>query len=65
MKLLELFAGSRSVGNVADNLGFKVFSCDWSPFEKIDYVGDIENLKKEDVPFIPDVIWASPDCTTY
>lgn len=65
MKLLELFAGSRSVGNEADKLGFEVFSCDWQPFEKIKFVGDIENLTKDDVPFIPDVIWASPDCTTY
>jgi len=22
-------------------------------------------LKKEDVPFVPDVVWASPDCTSY
>ena len=65
MKLLELFAGSRSVGNVADNLGFEVFSCDWQPFKKINFVGDIENLTNNDIPFIPDVIWASPDCTTY
>lgn len=64
-KLLELFAGSRSVGSEADKLGFKVFSCDWESYDKIDWVGDIENLDSEDVPFIPDVIWASPDCTTY
>lgn len=65
LNLLELFAGSRSVGGVADQLGFNVFSCDWQPFDKINFVGDIEDLTKEDVPFIPDVIWASPDCTTY
>jgi site-specific DNA-cytosine methylase len=22
-------------------------------------------MKASDVPFIPDVVWASPDCTTY
>lgn len=65
LNLLELFAGSRSVGNIAEELGFNVFSCDWQPFDKINFVGDIEKLTKEDVPFIPDVIWASPDCTTY
>lgn len=64
-RLLELFAGSRSVGSVADELGFEVFSCDWQPFEKINFVGDIEELTSKDVPFTPDVIWASPDCTTY
>lgn len=64
-KVLELFAGSRSIGNMAESLGMKVFSVDWTPYEKIDLSIDIEELKKEDVPFIPDVVWASPDCTTY
>lgn len=65
MNLLELHAGSRSVGKVAENLGFKVFSIDWTDYENINLVIDIEQLKPEHVPFIPDVIWTSPDCTTY
>ena len=65
IKVLELFAGSRSIGNTAEELGMKVFSVDWTPYEKIDLSIDIEELKKEDVPFIPNVVWASPDCTTY
>lgn len=63
--LLELFAGSRCIGNAADKLGINVFSIDWTPYENIDLTIDIEELKKEQVPFIPDAIWASPDCTTY
>ena len=63
--LLELFAGSRSVGKVAEQFGIKVFSADWQQFDNINYVGDIGNMKISDVPFIPDIIWASPDCTTY
>ena len=63
--LLELFAGSRSVGNSGEELGMNVFSIDWTPYEKINLSMDIGELKKEDVPFIPDVVWASPDCTTY
>lgn len=63
--LLELFAGSRSVGKVGDELGMSVFSVDWQNFENIDLVIDIEKLTMQDVPFIPDVVWASPDCTTY
>jgi hypothetical protein len=63
--LLELFAGSRSVGSVGDELGMNVFSVDWKPFDKIDLAIDVEAMKLSDVPFIPDVIWASPDCTTY
>jgi len=65
INLLELFAGSRSVGKIGENLGYNVFSVDWKKYEGIDLDIDIEDLKKEDVPFIPDVIWASPDCTTY
>ena len=65
MKVLELFAGSRSIGNVADELGYEVFSVDINNFEGIDLVKDIEFLTQDDIPFIPDVIWASPPCTTY
>ncbi len=65
IKGVEFFAGSRSIGKAAESLGMKVFSVDWQPFENIDYVGDVENMKIEDVPFIPDWGWFSPDCTTY
>lgn len=65
IKVLELFAGSRSVGKVADELGYEVFSIDINDFEGIDLVKDVEFLTKEDIPFVPDVIWASPPCTTY
>lgn len=65
IKLAEFFAGSRSVGNAADRKGMEVFSIDWQPFEKINWVGDIADMKISDVPFIPDIVWASPDCTTY
>jgi len=65
MKVLELFAGSRSVGKVAEEMGFEVFSVDVKDFEGIDLVKDIEFLTLEDISFQPDVIWASPPCTTY
>jgi hypothetical protein len=65
MNILELFAGSRSLGNEADKLGHNVFSVDWTKYNKIDLAIDIEYLTKEQIPFIPDAVWASPDCTTY
>jgi len=65
MNLLELFAGSRSVGSEAENKGFNVFSVDWEPYQDINLSIDIEELKIENIPFVPDVVWASPDCTTY
>jgi site-specific DNA-cytosine methylase len=65
INLLELFAGSRSIGKVGDSLGFNVFSIDWREYEGINLAIDIGYLIKEDVPFVPDAVWASPDCTTY
>lgn len=65
MKVLELFAGSRSIGKAAEYLGMEVFSVDWQKFEGINLSIDIGDMKISDVPFIPDFIWASPDCTTY
>lgn len=65
VKILELFAGSRSIGNVADEWDCEVFSVDIHKFKKIDYVTDILDFDYSKVPFIPDVIWASPPCTTF
>ena len=65
MKVLELFAGSRSIGKVCDELEFRCFSSDWTPFDGIDYAVDIRAFDLNKVPFIPDVIWASPPCTTF
>lgn len=65
MKVLELFAGSRSIGKVADDLGYKVCSVDVKDFKGIDIVKDIEFLTINHLLFIPDIIWASPPCTTY
>ena len=64
-KLLELFAGSRSVGKEAEKLGYEVFSSDINEFDGIDYAVDINNFDVSRVPFIPSVIWASPPCTYF
>jgi site-specific DNA-cytosine methylase len=60
-----LFAGSRSIGKAAELLGYKVFSSDINDFENIDYLTDILNFDVNKVPFVPDVIWASPPCTYF
>ena len=65
MRVLELFAGSRSIGKVCDSKGIEVFSSDWKEFDGIDYAVDINNFDTNEVPWIPDVIWASPPCTTF
>lgn len=69
LKVLELFAGTRSIGKAFEARGHKVFSVDWSEtFEDIDLYADILTLTPElmrEKFGTPDVIWASPDCTTY
>lgn len=69
MKVLELFAGTRSIGKAFEAKGHEVFSVEWNKdFEKIDLYADIGTLTSDDIISRfghPDVIWASPDCTTY
>ncbi len=65
MKVLELFAGSRSIGKVADRLAFEVYSSDIEQFGDIDYVTDILEFDVAKIPFVPDIIWASCPCTAF
>lgn len=65
MKILELFAGSCSFSNVAKELGHETFTTDIKQFGNIDYVCDIMDFKTNKALFIPDIIWASPPCTTF
>lgn len=69
MKVLELFAGTRSIGKAFEAKGHEVFSVEWDKdFGNIDLYADIGSLTAEDIIAEfghPDVIWASPDCTTY
>lgn len=65
IKVLELFAGSRSIGKEAEKLGYEVFSSDIEQFGGIDYVVDILKFDPIMVPFVPDIIWASPPCTGF
>ena len=65
MNVLELFAGSRSIGKASEDLGHNVFSSDLNSFDGIDYAVDILDFNINKVPFKPDLIWASPPCTTY
>jgi len=62
MKLLELFAGSRSFCKVAEQHGWETFSTDIEAFDGIDYVVDILEFDLNKVPWVPDVIWASSEC---
>lgn len=65
MKILELFAGSRSFSKIAEARGHEVFTTDYKAFEGIDLVADFLDVKASDIPFKPDIIWASPPCTGF
>lgn len=69
MKVLELFAGTRSIGKAFEARGHEVFSVEWDKrFENISLYADIMSITAADIirEFgYPDVIWASPDCTTF
>lgn len=69
MKVLELFAGTRSIGKAFESRGHEVFSIDWDRrFDHINLHTDISELSAERILKEfgqPDVIWASPDCTSY
>lgn len=69
MKVLELFAGTRSIGKAFERRGHEVLSVDWDErFEGIDINSDVLEIDYKDILERigkPDVIWASPDCTTY
>lgn len=69
LNVLELFAGTRSIGKAFEERGHRVYSVDWDrSFKNIDLYTDISKLTTNDILSNfghPDVIWASPDCTTY
>lgn len=68
MKILELFSGTASFSNVAKERGHDVFTIDFDKQFNPDLCIDI---LKFDISMLPeefkhpDVIWASPPCTTF
>lgn len=66
--VLELFAGTRSIGKAFEAKGHKVYSVDWDKsFTDIDLYADIGKLTIDDINKLVkgqhiDVVWLSPDC---
>lgn len=69
MKVLELFAGTKSIGKAFEAAGHEVYSVEWDKsFENINLYADILNVTADDILREfghPDIIWASPDCATF
>lgn len=69
MKMLELFCGTRSMSKAFEKRGHETFSVDWdNSFKDVSLYADIGALTSSEIISKfgkPDVIWASPDCTTF
>ncbi len=69
MKVLDLFAGTRSISKAFEEKGHESYSVELDKqHENIDWYENVLNITARDILDRfgrPDVIWASPPCTTY
>ncbi len=69
MKILELFAGQRCVSRAFEARGHTSFTVEWDQkHSDISLYQDISTLTVDQIITefgVPDVVWASPDCTSY
>ena len=69
MKVLELFAGTRSVSKAFERKGHETFTIEFDRVHPdIDWYVDINKVEASDIVErfgIPDVVWASPPCQSY
>lgn len=70
MVVLELFAGTRSISKAFEKRGHTCYTVEWNrDFKNISLYADIGKLTAKRIiklcGGVPDVVWASPDCTTY
>ena len=65
MKMLDLFAGLEGWSEPWRAAGHEVFSVDYDPAFDVDLHADIFDLKVSDLPWVPDVVLASPPCETF
>ena len=69
MKVLELFCGTKSISKAFAARGHEVYTVDWEKGFNPTLCADIGTLNVQQIidlcGGVPDVIWASPDCTTY
>lgn len=69
MKVIDLFCGTKSIANAFVERGHEVYTIDWDKQFDPTLCADIGKLTAAEIinlcGGVPNVIWASPDCTTY
>lgn len=66
MKVLDLFAGLKGWSGPFEARGHECFSVElMEKFPGISLYADILTLKQSDIPWTPDIVLASPPCTTF
>lgn len=69
LKVLDLFAGTRSIAKAFEARGHETFTIEWDEqHENIDWYVDMFEVTAEDIRERfgqPDVVWASPPCNRF
>jgi hypothetical protein len=65
VKMLDMFCGTKSMSNVFKEAGHDVFTIDFDSQHSPDLCIDIMDLELDMLPWKPDYIHASPDCSCF
>jgi len=65
MNVLELFSGTESFSKEARKRGFDCFTVDNEAKFNPSLVKSVMALTPDDLPFKPDIVWASPPCNCF
>lgn len=69
LKVLETFAGTRSISKKFEERGHETFTIEWDKSHpNISWYEDMMKVTAEDIVSkfgIPDVVWMSPDCSKF
>lgn len=65
MRVLDLFSGLGGWSETFVQRGHEVFTVDWEASFKPDLAIDIRELSLNDLPWLPDIVLASPPCEKF
>lgn len=66
LKVVEFFCGTKSISKAFKKAGHKTLTLDFDNYHKPDICKSILDFDIKDLDgFKPDIIWASPPCTTF